>query len=221
MPNTSNQKGTIPLLLPIIIGSLVIGGIFIVTKKLNNPPKTESLIQQNPQTVSTPKSATNSAQPETAKNLQLEPGWTRYVDKQYGYHLNLPPGWTVENVAKEGGRKIQIIEGNNEAAIRIAAEKNPDLTMPGGLEKVLQELEAELRNTDNIQVEQFSSSTKDDYTGYIASGKKTESYGTNGFEERALLVNDGRTLMMHGSYLEGAAKHLITIQKIMSSFGVD
>lgn len=188
---TSNQKGAIPLLIPIIIGIVVIGGIFLVTQnsqKTSEPPE----IQQSSESTNTSTSAaTQSASVE----------WKTYKDEERGYSIKHPVGWTVENLPAEGRQLIRVSDDAKSAFVLIEAFAGSSLEKEGELEEVLDALEEKFRSNASLKVTSFSKvEPKDGVGGYNAKGEETYGEKTVLFEEKMMVGKTGRSLRVHAAY---------------------
>lgn len=202
-----NQKGAIPLLIPIIIVSVIIGGIFLFSKKPNNTLKVDKPTQNSPTT------ATNSA--STAD-------WKTYKAEKYGYLVQYPQNWTVEDLSSNGDQLIRLKDNEKSAFVLIETIVGPSLEKEGELEKVFSYLEDKLKNNTHLKVNEFTKSTNKvnkDILSYIARGEETYDEKTVIFEERFQVGKNGKGIRMHRAYSsESKDINSAITAKIMLSF---
>lgn len=192
MPKSFNQKGVIPLLIPIIIGILVIGGVIFISTNSEKASKNENP-QPSPQSVSDASSsiATQSAAVE----------WKTYKDKERGYSVKHPEGWTVENLPAEGRQLIRVSDDAKSAFVLIEAFAGPSLEKEGALEGVLDSLEEKLKKNTSLKITGFSKvEPKDGVGGYNAKGEETYGEKTVLFEEKMVIGKTGRSMRIHAAY---------------------
>lgn len=199
-----NQKGAIPLLIPLIIGIVVIGGIFLVQK-----PKT---------TPTSPPTTTNSPTPDIQPDIQ----WETYTDEKYGYTLKRPKGWTVENLSSENNRLIKVMAENQTAFVLIEGIAGPSLEKTGELEKVMDLLEEKLRKNKDQTIGNITRTNENDMSGYLATGEETYEDKTVEFEERFIVWKSGRGLRMHAAFSPDSKQvNKPILSEIMTSFKTD
>lgn len=183
-----NQKGIIPILIPLVIGIIVITGIYLISKKPSNPPTTGTIPQNSPTATTTPTSTTQ---------------WKTYKAEKYGYSIKHPQNWVVEDLSSEGDQLIRIKDDQKSAFVLIETIIGPSLEKEGELEKVFIFLEDKLKKNTHLKINEFTKSTNTidkDIMGYIARGEETYSDKTVLFEERFQVGKNGRGIRFHSAY---------------------
>ena len=194
MPKSLNQKGAIPFLVPLIIGALVIGGVFLISKNPKTVPKTEKP-QQNPQTATNTKVATSTSTPTDS--------WKTYKVDKYGYSIKYPQSWVVDDLSSEGSQLIRVKDDQKSAFVLIETIIGPSLAKTGDLEQVLSYMEDKVRKNTHLKIAELkeSANTVDkDIKGYVTRGEETYENKTILFEERFQVGKNGRGIRMHSAY---------------------
>lgn len=202
-----NQKGAIPLLIPLVIGIVVISGIYLISKKPNNTPATRTTSQNSPISTSAPTPAVQ---------------WETYKDEKYGYLLKHPKGWTVENLPSGNNRLIKVTAANKTGFVLIEGIAGPSLEKTGELEKVMNFLEDKLKKNTNLKIANLTRSNEDDMSGYLATGEETFDGKTVEFEEKFIVWKSGRGIRMHAAFsLDSKEINKPILSEIMTSFKTD
>lgn len=209
MPKILNQRGAIPPLVLGVIAVLVIGGIFLLTQKSSNPQtadQKQTTVQQ-----------TQSSETE----------WETYQDKQYGYSIKHPTGWTVENVPSQDTRIIKVSSSDKLAFVMIEAIGGPTLENEGAVDVVVKYMEDKLRNNSELRVTNLAKKTEGATSGFIAQGEYATEDDTPDeqkiiFEERFLVAKNGRGLRIHSAYAKGTKETNAPITaEIIKSFSTN
>lgn len=189
---TLNQKGAISFFVPIIIGIVVIGGIFLLGQN-SKKPASPSQVKQNPQETS------QTPGPVATQSADVQ--WKTYKDKERGYSIKHPEGWTVENLPAEGRQLIRVSDDAKSAFVLIEAFAGPGLEKTGELEEVLDALEEKFKSNTSLKITNFSRvEPKDGVGGYNAKGEETYGEKTVLFEEKMIVGKTGRSMRIHAAY---------------------
>ncbi len=203
-----NQKGNVPFLAIAIIGVVILGGSFLISKNSNNSQKISQTQGQKQNTIS----------PEPSSSIQ----WEIYKDEQYGYSLKRPAGWVVENMPSENSRLIKVTDPDKTTFVLIEGIAGPSLEKESELEKVMDLLEDKLKKNSNLKIATFTRSNEDNSSGYLATGEETFDNKTVAFEERFMVWKNGRGIRLHSGYAPDSKEiNKPVTAEIMSSFTTD
>lgn len=214
MPKYFNDKGSIQLLVPIIIGILIVGGVILIGSNSNKPSKTE-----NPEP--SPQTTTNNSPSTATQSASVV--WKTYNDEERGYSIKHPEGWTVENLPAEGRQLIKVSDNAKSAFVLIEAFAGPSLEKEGELEEVLNSLDDQLKKNTSLKITNFSKTEpKDGVGGYNAKGEETYGEKTVLFEEKMIVGTTGKSMRIHAAYhpdSEAINRPLTT--EIIKSFSIN
>lgn len=189
MPTSDSKKGAITLLVPIIIGAIIAGGVFLISKNSSTTSKTDLLQEKTPNITNT----VTATPPSTVQ-------WETYTDQKSGYSLKHPKGWKVENLPTENSRLIKVSDTDKTAFVLIEGIAGPNLEKEGELEKVMSFLEDKLKKDTHLKIDAFTRSNEKNMSGYLATGEQTYDNKTVEFEERFMVWKNGRGLRLHSGY---------------------
>ncbi len=204
MPTLLDQKGVVPPVAIAVVAVVLIGGVFLVSQRSNQPP------------------ASNQEQETSNQQNSTKIQWETYTDEQYGYSLKHPSGWVVENIDSQGTRLIKTASPDKTVFVIIEGIAGPALEDEKAMQEVVDYLEDELKSKENYKVTASSKVTEGGLSGYIAEGENAGTGITTLFEERFMVAKNGQGLRMHTEYsIDSKEINKPITQEIMASFKTD
>lgn len=204
MPKIKSQRGVISPIVIAVVALSLIGVVFLISKKPAPKPS------ENPQ--------------PTVENSSKTPSieWETYKDEEFGYSLDRPKGWIVENVTSDKTRIIKVSAPDKTVFVLIEGIAGPALDDEKAMEEVVDYLENELRNKEGYKVINSAKKTEGGLSGYLAEGENTSGSVTTWFEERFKVAKNGRGIRMHAGYpVDLKETNQKITGKIMDSFKTD
>ncbi len=164
-----------------------------------------------------------SANLSTSKSAENKggDGWGTYKSDKYGYSIQHPKGWTVEDKSTENTRQFYVYEPSKRAFVKIDAYVDDRVNSTEAMKSVIAAFKERMAAEEGMTVKQFKDSVEGETGGWIAVGEQTFGKKIFVFESKGLVSTKGRTLIFHRSADKDAVSELDEVlDKIIKSFSL-
>lgn len=189
----------------IIVGIIVVG-LVVITKLVTTskaPAQTKKSTQQS-------------------LSVPVIPGWKTYTSSKYGYSIQHPEGWTVDESRFESKQELLFTSPTKDATLRINAFFDKAVNSPEAITASVREFEKKMRAEPGMTVTQFKDMQQGKTGGFIATGEQVIHGESYVFENRGLLGTSGKILIFHGIVKKTLTKQYgDTISRMIESFRLE
>ncbi len=162
-----------------------------------------------------PSSNTKSSPPDTS-------GWQTYQSDKYGFTLNHPQGWVVNDSKFSSSQEILVSAPKSAAIVKINAYFDKSINSEQTVREAMAKIKFQMDADPNITVANYQSDYKNDIGGHIISGSQIINNQNYQFENQGLVSPNGRLLLFHGvAKTETANQYLKDITQIIKSFSLN